>query len=347
MQLMSGDTAVTDTAASLESILKPVSEQLSLVRKRVADALPPEQKLASILPALRHVLGKRGKYLRPALVLLSCGLCGADPNSALEYAAIAELIHIGSLVFDDLLDGSELRRGRKTINALWGDKTAFLTGTHLLLEVGNRTAFESTPVRDVLMRTLNSMFQGEVLQFESHQDFSLDEETYMEIIAAKTASFISACCRLGALAAGDTGHEEMMGRFGIEVGTAFQIRDDVLDLVAKDPSKLGKKLGSDLRDARMTLPFIHFARSAARSERRYLKSVFGSNNGKKSDLKRVGELMESTGSISYAMGKARAFAEKAASRLEAFGHPQAHAGSVEPYKLALKCFCRFACEREY
>jgi len=257
---------------------------------------------------------------------------------AVDYAAVMELLHIGSLVFDDLLDGSELRRGKETINALWDDQTSLLTGTHMLLESANRIAFESALVRDVLVRTVNSLFQGEVLQFASRENFDLDEKTYMEIITGKSAMLMSACCRMGALAAGDTGREELVGSFGLELGIAFQIRDDVLDLVA-DPKKLGKKLWSDLRDARMTLPLIHCVRNSTRSDQRFLKSLFGLNNGKKLDLKRAGEIVESTGSVSFSMEKARAWMQKAMSRLDVFEDSK--------YKRALTALCRFAVGRDY
>ena len=125
-------TGLTESRSSWEAhsvpdlafITEPVSGQIPLVRERVKDAIPSGAKLAKISPAARHVLGKHGKYLRPALVLLSCGLCGEDPGQAVEHASVMELIHVGSLVFDDLLDGSKLRRGKKTINALWGEQTA-------------------------------------------------------------------------------------------------------------------------------------------------------------------------------------------------------------------------------
>ncbi len=331
-------TTIADSTLNLASIIEPVSAQLALVRKRVMDAVPSGGKLAKLSPPAGHILGKHGKYLRPALVLLACGLCGEKPKAAVDYAAVMELVHVGSLVFDDLLDGSELRRGRKTINALWDDKTALLAGTHLLLEIANRTAFEIKPVRQVVMRTLNSMFQGEVLQFASHGKFELREETYMEIITEKSASALSASCHMGALAAGDAGRAALVESFGLEMGIAFQIRDDILDLVA-DPGKLGKEPGSDLRDARMTLPTIHCVRNATRSDRRFLKSVFGLNSGEKIDMKHVVEIARDTGSISFCMDKARSLIQKAIPRLDAF--------EDSPYKSAMASLCRFAVERDY
>jgi octaprenyl-diphosphate synthase len=329
---------IAEPAPGVDSITEPVSAELALVRSRVLEAVPSVPRLAKLSPAARHILGKNGKYLRPALVLLSCGLCGENPGQAVDCAAVMELLHVGSLVFDDLLDGSELRRGRKTVNALWDNQTALLCGTHLLLETANRTAFESPPVRDVLMGALNAMFQGEVLQFASHGKFDLDEDTYMDIITGKSASMMSACARMGALAAGDSARDKLMGEFGLEFGVAFQIRDDLLDLFA-DAGKLGKELGSDLRDARMTLPLIHCAKTASRAGRRFLKSIFGTNNGSKMDVKRLAGLMESTGSVTYCMEKAHALIQKALSRLDAFEDSQ--------YKSSLAALCRFAVERDY
>jgi octaprenyl-diphosphate synthase len=322
----------------LDSILEPVSAEIERAKKRLSEAMPSEKKLFKLSAAVGHVLGKQGKCLRPALVLLSCGLCGEDPARAVEYAAVMELIHIGSLVLDDLLDGSELRRGRKTINARWGEQTALLAGTHLLLEVASRIALDIEPARKLLIRTLDTMFRGEALQFQSQGDFKLGEDTYMEIIRGKSASLMSSCCGMGAIAAGDDARQELMGDFGLEMGIAFQIRDDVLDLVASR-GKLGKELGSDLRDARMTLPVIHCARVSTAKERRFLKSVFGSNNGSKIDVKQVEELVRSRDSIAYSMKIADRFAEKALSRLESFEDSE--------YRDALTALCRFAVLRDY
>lgn len=322
----------------LESIIEPVIEYLPLVRQKVVEAIPSDRKLAPLKSPAEHLLNKDGKYLRPALVLLSCGLCGEEPEQAIDYAAIMEILHIGSLVFDDVLDDSKLRRGRKTINFLWDEKTAFLTGTHLLLELASRMAFENKLIRKVLIDTLNSMFRGEVLQFQSKENFDLGEDIYMDIIEGKSASAMSGCCRIGALAAGDTSREPLMAKFGIELGTAFQIRDDVLDLFA-DPAKLGKELGSDLRDARMTLPLIYSANNSSRSDRRYLKSVFGLNGGRKVDLNRVNEIIRKTGSFSFCMDKARGLVLQAISKLDEFEDSR--------YKTALETFCRFAVERDY
>ncbi len=326
------------SAPGLGSILEPVSAEIEQVKKRISQAVPSEKKLVKLSAAVGHVLGKQGKCLRPALVLLSCGACGEDPAQAVEYAAVMELIHIGSLVLDDLLDGSELRRGRKTINARWGEQTALLAGTHLLLEVAGRIALDIEPARRLLIRTLETMFRGEALQFQSQGDFKLGEDIYMEIIRGKSASLMSSCCGMGAIAAGDGAREKLMGEFGLEMGVAFQIRDDVLDLVASR-GKLGKELGSDLRDARMTLPLIHCARESTARERRFLKSVFGSNNGRKIDVKRVEELVRSRDSIEYSMKIADRYAKKALARLESFEESE--------YRDALAALCRFAVVRDY
>ena len=176
------------------------------------------------------------------------------------------------------------------------------------------------------------------MQFSSHGKFELDEETYMEIITEKSASALSACSRLGALAAGDGARAGVLECFGMEMGIAFQIRDDVLDLVA-DPAKLGKEPGSDLREARMTLPVIHCARNAGRDDRRFLKSVFGLNNGRKIDIKRVVEIARGTGAIAFCMQRAHELVDKAIPRLDEF--------EDSPYKRALASLCRFAVEREY
>jgi len=240
------------------------------------------RQLASDLPAVndlcRHVARYQGKMLRPTLTLL-CGLASRPEDSRLParlgeshrvLAAVAEIIHMATLVHDDVLDESDLRRNAATVNRLRGNETAVLLGDYLISNAFHLCSSLGRP--DVSRRigaTTNELCAGELLQVHHRDDWSIDEPTYFAIIERKTASLISLCCRLGAEESGATPEVcDALASYGRLLGVAFQIQDDLLDLVGEE-GVVGKSLGRDLEKGKLTLPMIHFfgrADAAARSE---------------------------------------------------------------------------------
>jgi octaprenyl-diphosphate synthase len=238
-----------------------------------------ERQLASELSAVNglclHVEEYRGKMLRPTLVLLSGLAAEGEPcdgtclNEQHEtVAAVVEMIHMATLVHDDVLDEAEVRRGGTTVNRLWGNETAVMLGDYLISNAFHLCSTARDPqINLALGQVTNTLCEGELLQLSHREDWSIDEHTYFEIIQRKTASLIGACCQLGAMLANATPEVvNALESFGISLGTAFQIRDDLLDLVG-DEDVVGKTLGKDLDNGKLTLPLIDYLVSASPTAR--------------------------------------------------------------------------------
>src|SRR5262245_8350939 len=204
-----------------------------------------------------YIAGAGGKRLRPTPLPLAARLAGAHGSRCVRLACVVELLHTATLIHDDVVDQAPLRRGRPSANAQWGDDASVLVGDHLYSKSFAMLVRDNDRgVMETLARATVSMTEAEVFQLERKRSGLLTEADYIRIISQKTASFISACCRIGGLL-GDLGPEqvEALTRYGLDVGVAFQISDDSLDFVA-DQSRLGKAVGADLREGKRTLPLI-------------------------------------------------------------------------------------------
>jgi octaprenyl-diphosphate synthase len=297
---------------SFVSMLAPVAEDL----KRV-DALIGE-RLASDVPLVRevaqYIVAAGGKRLRPALLLLSCGAFGHQGKSGgparHELAAVVEFIHTATLLHDDVVDESELRRGHRTANAAFGNAAAVLVGDFLysrafqmMVEVGDMR------VMSVLAEATNTIAAGEVMQLIGSHDPEVDEARYLEVIRRKTAKLFEAAARLGAVLSGRTEFEEMLARYGAHVGTAFQLIDDVLDY-SGDEAAIGKTLGDDLAEGKPTLPLIHVLRAGTAAQKEVVRKAIVA--GGREQFGPVLEAVRACGSLDYA--RAAAEREAAAAR---------------------------------
>ncbi len=209
-----------------------------------------------------HIERYRGKMLRPSLVLLTAGAVRPDQARASEahlvLATVVEMVHMATLVHDDILDEADVRRRGATINHLSGNEAAVMLGDYLISHAYHLcSSLADQSVARTIARTTNTVCEGELLQLANRRNWRLDERTYFEIIRRKTASLCGACCRLSAELAGAGGHAEALGAYGEKLGIAFQIIDDVLDLVG-EPGIVGKTLGRDLDKGKLTLPLIHY-----------------------------------------------------------------------------------------
>jgi geranylgeranyl pyrophosphate synthase len=314
--------------SQLGPLFRVIKKELAGVEKELRNFLP-QQGLAKIgrngvgfqpiIDATNHIIKAGGKRLRPALVLLSSRACNYQGSRSISLAAAVELIHVATLVHDDLLHDSVLRRGKETINAKWDPETALLVGDNLYLKtlsiiannkylLGNN---DNIKILKLILDTASRIFQGEVLQFAKKDDLGISEEEYFQIIEGKTASFMSACCRAGAFLAGGSGSvEKKFARYGLNLGIAFQIADDLLDLMA-DHRKLGKSVGSDFRDGRYTLPYIHFLRVARAQEREQLLRMLKPEVRRGIRTASVIKLLEESKSIDYSYRIAGNYASSA------------------------------------
>ncbi len=306
-------TGTSSTGTSLSGLIDCVAPQLKAVDARFHEELRSD--LACVNALIKHVSRFRGKMLRPTLVLLSGKACGAAAGGELSeahvtLATVVEMVHMATLVHDDVLDEAELRRKGATINHLKGNEAAVLLGDYLISHSYHLcSSLGSQFASRLIGRTTNQVCEGELLQIHHRDNYELDEETYFQIITRKTASLCATCCLLGAKYAGadevTTGQLEL---YGLSLGTAFQVQDDILDIVG-DSSTVGKTLGIDVEKGKMTLPMIHFMRTAPREHRELLRSLLASREPDK--VERIRNLILPSKSIQYARDRARAYVDRA------------------------------------
>ncbi len=293
---------------ALMSLTDSIASELAAVEDRFHEELDSELDCVNAL--VRHVSRFRGKMLRPTLLLLAGKACGELCDAHVTLATVVEMIHMATLVHDDVLDEAELRRKGATINHLRGNEAAVLLGDYLISHSYHLcSSLGSQLASRLIARTTNQVCEGELLQIDNRNNFDLDEETYLKIITRKTAVLCATCCRLGAGFAG--ADEQVISRlelFGLSIGTAFQIQDDILDIVG-DVRTVGKTLGIDITKGKMTLPMIHFLRTAPREHRTLLRSLLASRDGDK--VERIRNLVLPSQSITYARDRAKLLIDRA------------------------------------
>ncbi|MBE5315004.1 MAG: polyprenyl synthetase family protein [Xanthomonadales bacterium] len=285
-----------------------------------------------------HIIAAGGKRLRPMLVLLAARALGYTGSDHLQMAAIIEFIHTSTLLHDDVVDESDLRRGRKTANALWGNAASVLVGDFLYSRSFQlMVELDRMPVMRILANTTNAIAEGEVLQLLHVHNPDTDEAAYLRVIERKTAVLFAAATRLGALLAGGSeAQQEAMERFGLALGYAFQIADDVLDYTA-DAATLGKNLGDDLAEGKATLPLIHaLTRVDIDTRERMARAIEEGDTGA---LPEIVQAIRASGSLDYSQQVARRYADEAIRALESL--PES------PQLAALRGLAVYSVEREY
>lgn len=285
----------------------------------------------------RYIIRRKGKQIRPVFVFLSAGLNGGVTDSTYTAASLIELLHTATLVHDDVVDDSNLRRGFFSINALWKNKIAVLAGDFLLSR-GLLVALEHDEHRllKIVSGAVREMSEGELLQIEKARRLDIAEEVYFSIIRKKTASLIASCCACGAASAGvDDDTVNQMWQFGEDAGIAFQIKDDIFDY---DRSAVtGKPHGIDIRDRKMTLPLIYLLNHSGATEKRWIITTVKSYS---TDADRVGHLIRKVseaGGIDYARAKMTEYRNKAIAML--------HRYPAGPYRDSLEKLVIYTTER--
>jgi octaprenyl-diphosphate synthase len=257
-----------------------------------------------------HLLFMQGKLFRPTLLLLSDAVDGTGGEDALTLAAVVELVHLATLVHDDSVDHSVLRRGLPTVNALWTHQIAVIMGDYLysrgvseLARVGNLEALA------VLANAANEMSVGEMRQLTSYDALDFSEADYYRLIAAKTASLMSAACEMGALS-GAPDYREPLARYGHALGMAFQIADDLLDYTGSE-EVTGKPTGHDLRERKVTLPLVGALGEASESEDGEIRRFFTRVDPSDDEIARIVDIVVQRGGLAYAQRKAAEYADRA------------------------------------
>jgi octaprenyl-diphosphate synthase len=325
------------TALEIFDLVRPELDQVE--REIGLEAVASADAVAYISQYLQSGGGKR---LRPILVLLCGKLFGNQESNPglVRMAAVVEMIHTATLVHDDVIDMAKTRRGRPSINVVWGNHTSVLAGDWLYMQ-----AFQvalrgrSFPVLDLLINLTQMMVEGELLQLERIGKVGVTEADYMELIDRKTASLFSACARLGAIGAGaEEAAETRLGEYAWNLGIAFQLIDDVLDFTSREKI-LGKPVGNDLREGKVTLPLIYALESAEPEERRLVETVLADGNYDQVPFGKILHILHRHQGIERAQERAQAFTEKARCIISEFAE--------SPYQRALLAVTDLVTDRDH
>src|SRR5450432_1446423 len=286
-----GLTSRIGQALTAREILDLVKDDLERVEREIS--LETVASVDAVTTIGRYLQAGGGKRLRPMLVLLSSHLCGKSTEGSVRMAAVVEMIHTATLVHDDVIDIAKTRRGRPSSNAIWGNHTCVLAGDWLYMQAFQMALQERNfHVLDLLIALTQLMVEGELLQLESIGKINISEADYMELVDRKTASLFSACTRLGAMMGGaDESIEARLGEFSWNLGIAFQLVDDVLDFTSNE-KVLGKPVGSDLREGKVTLPLIYALEDAEPGEHQLVENVLKDGNYERVPFPRILRLIE-------------------------------------------------------
>jgi len=266
-----------------------------------------------------YIASAGGKRLRPILLLLAARVAGYRGPRGVRLACVVELLHTATLIHDDVVDQAPLRRGRPSANAQWGDDASLLVGDHLYSKSFAMLVRDNDrAVMETLARSTVSMTEAEVFQLELKRSGFTSEADYLRIITLKTASFMSACCRIGGLLGGLPPEQvEALAHYGLDIGVAFQISDDSLDFVA-DPERLGKAIGSDLREGKRTLPLIAMLDQLSPPEAERVRALLRRPSLVPAELEEIRRLVLEHDGVEYARAQAHAYAHAAKADLEVF-----------------------------
>ena len=289
---MSMPAARTNGKLSRAPFLQPIDSELLRVEALLREELSSVVQTA--FAASRHILDAGGKRLRPSLVILSAKACeqDCDTSRVVAIAAAVEMIHMATLMHDDVIDGADSRRGRRTASSFWGNQVSVLTGDYMLSKATSLFGRDGD-IR--LIQTLSeatiSMTEGEIRQIEFQGNTDALSDQYLSIISDKTAEFMSACCRLGVIVAGGSPEAgAALGAYGLNLGLAFQITDDLLDLIG-DPEVTGKPVGGDIREGKITLPIILALEKASTSDRARVEEIVHGDGASAGDIEFIRQLV--------------------------------------------------------
>lgn len=266
-----------------------------------------------------YVLNNGGKRLRPSLLLLSARLCGYQGSRHIPLATVIEFIHTATLLHDDVVDNAGIRRGKAAANTLWGSGASILIGDFLFSKSFYITVADGDlNILKILSSTTTRMAEGEVLQLLKDSDVETTESDYLSVVTNKTASLISVACQIGAiLGKASAEKEKALAGYGMDVGIAFQLVDDCLDYTSSN-EELGKAIGNDLKEGKITLPLIHVIKNAAASEREEILAAIKAGDLKNSQLSSVISLINKYKGIDYTLSRARQHVENAKACLNIF-----------------------------
>ena len=305
----------------VEKIKAPVAAEMKLFEEKFKASMKSDVALLDKIT--NYIVKRKGKQMRPLFVFLSAKACGEINEATFTAASLIELLHTATLVHDDVVDDANERRGFFSINALWKNKIAVLVGDFLLskglLLTTENGQFE---LLKIVSKAVQQMSEGELLQMEKARRLDIDEEIYYQVIKQKTASLVASCCASGAQSVNaNPAIVESMYQFGINVGMAFQIKDDIFDFGSS--SAIGKPTGIDIKERKMTLPIIYTLNKVGKNDKNKIINTFKKHNEDPERVQEVIDLVINNGGIDYAEKKMIAYKENALTHIDSLANNEA------------------------
>jgi len=321
---------------NLKEISKPIQSELNRFDEIFKDSMRSKVTIVDLIA--RYIIRQKGKKIRPLLVLLSAKLSGGVTERSYRGAVLVELLHTATLIHDDVVDNADKRRGMWSINALFKNKVAVLMGDYLLSR-GLMIAVEGKDYDflGVITNAVKRMSEGELLQIRKTRKLDIDEETYFKVISDKTASLLETCCSIGAMSTSENkDYIEAMKNFGHSIGMSFQIRDDILDYEGTS-NLIGKPVGGDIKEKKITLPLIYSLNNVSSSEAARIRKILKNGNDK-IKVKEIMQFVKDNNGVDYALKVATKYSELAKNSLKVFPDSQT--------KLAMEALADFVTERK-
>jgi len=299
----------------IKKVFDAYERELSLVEAELEELFQSEAPLIPLIG--RYLLESGGKRLRPLFLLSSARLAGYKGDEHITLAGIIELIHMASLLHDDVVDAAKIRRGRPAAHSVWGIQIVILVGDFLYSSALRKAvSFKNLRIMEALSEAATSMTEGEILQLQKTADINITEDEYIKIISAKTGLLIAAACRIGAiLSIRPPAEEAALAMFGFKAGIAFQVVDDILDYMAEE-SELGKKLGKDIEERKITLPVIYLFKNASADEKEEIKRIIEKPSEK--GLRQILALFRQYSVLEESLKRAQALVDEAKDELSIF-----------------------------
>jgi len=332
-----GNARHVNNSMNIKDIFSRYAEEMKTVERQLLGIFSSNVFLIPMVG--KHLISGGGKRIRPLFLLLSADLCGYDEANRTLLAAIIEAIHTASLLHDDVIDGADTRRGKPAAHAVWGNQVVILVGDFLYSKALKIAVDQKNQkIMEALSEATTRMTEGEILQLNKVGDPEITKEEYFEIVAAKTGVLMSAACRIGGILANQPEENEMaLARFGMKTGIAFQLADDILDYVA-DQRNLGKKLGKDLDEGKITMPLIYLLKNASEVEQEEIRCIIKSRSENEEGHQRIMALFEQYSAIEESLKIAEALVEEGKSELACFPHSEG--------KEALLAMAEYAMQRK-
>lgn len=325
---------ITHMALSIKDIQSPVADEMKVFEQKFRQFMKSDVMLLDQI--MNYIVRRKGKQLRPMFVFLTAGVCGDIAESTYRGASLIELLHTATLVHDDVVDDSNYRRGFFSVNALWKNKIAVLVGDYLLSRgLLLSVDYQEFDILKIVSTAVRELSEGELLQIEKARRLDINEEVYYQIIKQKTASLIASCCAVGACSVGAGADVvKRMHAFGEKVGMAFQIKDDLFDY---GEDEIGKPLGIDIKEKKMTLPLIYALNKAGWLEKRRIINIIRNESHKPKKVTEVINFVKASGGLEYAQEVMQRYVEEARVLLYEFAD--------SPHRQSLEQLVQYTIER--